>query len=150
MLIASIAGYLVAVLFGFCGIVNIASFLSEPEAITSHSEFTTGLVMAAWPLAVAVVVFLLTEIAGLLTRQSIMLSSLKQEEPAEKQETEKKQLKRPAPLPASAYFDSSATPAAPVVAHNPTPQVPMERKHAAPAPPKEEPKPEGLNFFRVD
>ena len=86
MFLASIAGYLVAVLFAFCGIVNLATFLSEPEAITNHSDFTTGLVQAAWPLAVAVAVCLLTEIAGLLTKQSIMLSSLKQDEATEKQE----------------------------------------------------------------
>lgn len=149
MFLASIAGYLVAVLFAFCGIVNLATFLSEPEAITNHSDFTTGLVQAAWPLAVAVAICLLTEIAGLLTRQSIMLSSLKQDETTEKQDAPKKQPKRPAPLPSTAYFDSSATPA-PVAAPEPKPQVPTERRKAVPPPPTEEKKPEGLNFFRVD
>lgn len=150
MFLAAIAGYLVAVLFAFCGIVNIATFLSEPETITSHTEFTNGLVQAGWPLAVGVAVWLLTEIAGMLTRQSIVLGSLKQEEPTEHQDTQKKQPKRPAPLPASAYFDSSSTPATPVVTQAPAPQVPMERKKPEPVPPTEKKKPEGLNFFRVD
>lgn len=136
-------------LFAFCGIVNLATFLSEPESITNHSEFTNGLVQAAWPLAVAVTIYLLTEIAGLLTRQSIMLSSLKQDEPTEKQETANKQPKRPTPLPSSAYFDSSATPA-PVATPELKPQVPTEPKKVVPPPPAEEKKPEGLNFFRVD
>lgn len=136
-------------LFAFCGIVNLATFLSEPAAITNHSDFTTGLVQAAWPLAVAVVVCLLTEIAGLLTRQSIMLSGLKQDEATEKQEAPKKQPKHPAPLPSSAYFDTSATPA-PVPTPELKPQVPTEPKKVVPPPPAEEKKPEGLQFFRVD
>ena len=136
-------------LFAFCGIVNLATFLSEPEAITNHSEFTNGLVQAAWPLAVAVAVLLLTEIAGLLSRQSIMLSSLKQDESTEKQTAANKHPKRPAPLPSSAYFASSATPA-PVATPEPKPQEPTETKKVVSPTPEEEKKPEGLHFFRVD
>ena len=149
MFLASIAGYLVAVLFAFCGIANLVTFLSEPEAITNQTEFTTGLVQASWPLAVGVTIYLLTGIAGLLTRQTIMLNSLKLDEPTEKQEAANKQPKRPAPLPSAAYFDTSATPA-PVAAPEPKTQLPTEPKKVVPPPPAKEKKPEGLNFFRVD
>lgn len=156
MFIATIAGYLVATLFAFCGLVCLGHVLSDLSAIKSASEFVTTLAVAAWPLAVAVAIYLLTQIAGLLQRQGIMLSCVQTLQPPQPAPVAK--VKKPAPVPpaqpaAADYFQAAPAPEEPVALPPRVPQPPTEEAPTPAAPArKNEVKetPNGLNFFRVD
>lgn len=177
MFIAVIAGYLVAALFAFCGLASIIIAISSMSQGMGAQLFLTGLCQAAWPLAVGVGIYLLTQIAIMLERQGIIISDMDdQETPADKKAKEAAP-KRPAPLPSGSYFHTDSAPRAP---RTPAPQPHVENPpSAAPeapsiaeikdiasaaaeeaareaAEPTQEIKPvikrrdEGLSFFRVD
>lgn len=156
MFIATIAGYLVATLFAFCGLVSIGHVLTDLSAIKSASEFVTTLAVAAWPLAVAVAIYLLTQIAGLLQRQGIMLSCVQTLQPPQPAPVAK--VKKPAPVPpaqpaAADYFQAAPVQAPPMPPSPSVPQPPAEES-PAPLPPARQKEvketPNGLNFFRID
>ncbi|MBR2126556.1 MAG: hypothetical protein IJ943_07455 [Akkermansia sp.] len=153
MFIATIAGYLVATLFAFCGLVSIGHVLSDLSTIKSAAEFVNTLAVAAWPLAVAVVVYLLTQVASLLQRQGIMLSCVQPPLPAPVTKVKKPVPVRPAQPMAADYFQTAPAPEEPVALPPRVPQPPTEEAPTPAAPArKNEVKetPNGLNFFRVD
>ncbi len=178
MFLAVILGYLVAALFAFCGIANICIFLSSAKQGMGAQHFIEELSLAAWPLAVAAIVYLLTQLAILLEQQSIVAVDLETEKDSpHSKETDVP--KRPAPLPAGSYFH--AEPAPRPTPPQLTPTLPQNTPAATPpteapsiaeveniataaaeeaareeAEPAADIKPiikrrnDGLNFFRVD
>ena len=149
MFIATIAGYLIATLFAFCGIVNIWHVFADSSTISTASDFVNTLAMAAWPLAVAVVVFMLTQMAGLLQKQNILLSCLSQTPATPIPASKAPQVnKRPIPQHQARDFfnaEEPVTPAAP-----PKPSVAPPSRVTPAQQPTPENKQEGLNFFRID
>ncbi len=177
MFIAVIAGYLVAALFAFCGLASIIIAISSMSQGMGAQLFLTGLCQAAWPLAVGVGIYLLTQIAIMLERQGIIISDMdEQEAPADKKSQDATP-KRPAPLPSGSYFHTDSAPRAP----RPAAKQPSSEYNTAVAPeapsiaeiediasaaaeeaareaaePTQEIKPvikrrdDGLSFFRVD
>lgn len=109
MFLAVILGYLVAALFAFCGIANICMFLSSAKQGMGAQLFIGGLSLAAWPLAVAAIVYLLTQLAILLEQQGIIAANSETEtdSPHGKEDAAPK---RPAPLPAGSYFHAEPAP----------------------------------------
>ncbi len=104
MLLALIAGYLVSVFFAFCGVVCTASVLMSAEKGMNSHEFFSELALAAWPLAVSAVVYILTRILYTLTRQQII------QQEAKPVVTSNAPVKKTAPLPQGAYFKAPAAP----------------------------------------
>lgn len=109
MFVALIAGYLVATLFAFCGITSIYYFISELPQGAGVVVYVNGLVAAAWPLAVGVAVFLLTQIANLLEVQKIMALSQPVAEP-QRPVSAKPKAKPPVAMPQGSYFKATPVP----------------------------------------
>lgn len=63
MWIAVIFGYLVSVLFAFCGVVKTIAVVQSIEKFDDYPAFLSTLSLEAWPLAVGMALFLLTQIA---------------------------------------------------------------------------------------
>ena len=127
MFLAVIAGYLVAALFAFCGLYNVIVFLTNLEQTAGATAFVNGTALAAWPLAVAAVVYILTRIAILLENQEIISSDFAEQQRSHTEEL-RPQTKRPiapAPLPSGSYFH--ATPVA-----QPSPSI-TQPSHPRPA-----------------
>ncbi|MBR3925704.1 MAG: hypothetical protein IKJ58_02965 [Akkermansia sp.] len=162
MLLALIAGYLVSVLFAFCGVVNTACVLIDAENGMGAHAFFNELALAAWPLAVGTIVYLLTRILYTLRQQQIIQQDAK---PAA---SPPPPIKRPAPLPQGTYF-KSPTPQPPppppsiqeakafvlTAAHEEDDEDYDEIKVSIPNSPArhnpQQQRPEnGLNFFRVE
>ena len=111
MFVAVIMGYVVTAIFAFCGIAATVIFLSDMSQISDKMEFITGICMAAWPLAVAAVVYLLTQISLLIERQGIIsanFSTTTATPTAKTAAAAPGKLQPPAPLPAGRYFHVSA------------------------------------------
>lgn len=83
MFIAVIAGYVVAAVFAFCGVVQAVLFLQGCEHSMGTASFFHGLAVSLWPLAVACSIFLLTQIATMLEHLIISHSSPQQGEDRE-------------------------------------------------------------------
>ncbi len=162
MLLALIAGYLVSVLFAFCGVVNTACVLISAEKGMGSRDFFNELVLAAWPLAVGTVVYLLTRILYTLRQQQIVQQDVK---PAASTPSP---VKKPAPLPQGAYFKAPPPPPPPpppsiqeakafvlTAANEEDDEDEDEIKVSIPNSPArhnpQQQRPEnGLNFFRVE
>lgn len=142
MFSAVIAGYLISALFVFCGFVNTYLYVSSIEQDMGVQNVMVGLCTAAWPLAVAVAVFLLTQMAILLERISIYAAMTPESTPAPKPvatgaaasgaATPGKRSPLP-PLPTGSYFRADAAPT-PAPAAAPAPQ--KKETHTAPAEPE--------------
>ena len=176
MFAAVIAGYLVSALFVFCGLVNTCIFISNIEQDMGVQAAMSGLCVAAWPIAVATAIFLLTQIAVQLERMGILSTAQ-----AEIPELPDSQTATPAtkraphipPLPTGSYFRADAPtpetkaalsfPAAVPQAPAPSIEELSDIASAAAAEaasedvsPREEIPPvikrneNGLNFFRID
>lgn len=104
MLLAFIAGYLVSALFAFCGVVSTAYVFMNAEKGVGSQAFFSELALAAWPLAVSAVVYLLTRILYILAQQQIMQQDAKTvvstNHPVKKQQ----------PHPQGAYFKTPPIP----------------------------------------
>lgn len=160
MFVALIAGYLVATLFAFCGIVNIYCFISELPQGAGAAVFSNGLVAAAWPLAVAAVVFLLTQIANLLEVQKIMALNAAVDKPVSPAPA-KPAAKPPVAMPQGSYFKATPAPVPPPTAadiENLAATIEKEAEEQGSATPEPEPAKQPikkrednqLKFFRVE
>lgn len=154
-----IAARLLAVLFTFCGVVQLCAQLSGPRP-ESAGAFAEALLNSCWPLAVAGAIELLVQIACMLEKMLLQRAEAAEKATAERKGPLKPVVKKSAEPPASAsgqFFRSNPMPEPPV-APTPKPEPRTEAPAAAAEKPKteqkEEPKPEkkdsGLSFFRVD
>lgn len=154
-----IIGHLLAVLFGFCGVVSLGSLLSG-STFDSAGAFTMALANASWPLAVAGIIELLIQIACMV--EKLMLpGAVGAVGPAPEKATPfKPVIKKQQVEPASAsgqFFRSNPVPESPVVPplDEQKPIAAEAEKHEPVKQDNEEKKtPEklgsGLSFFRVD
>lgn len=68
MFVAVIVANVIAALFAFLGVGQIICYLSADERPASATQFLFGLSNASWPLAVAVAIYLLVQIATWLEK----------------------------------------------------------------------------------
>lgn len=157
MFVVVIVSHLLAVLFGFCGVVMLGSVLSGPT-FDSAGAFTLALACAAWPLALAGIIELLLQIACMLEKLVMQKGGVAEGTTPAKPTPLKPVVKKPAE-PASAsgqFFRSNPVPEPPVVPPLEEPKTAAdEAKKNEPVKQEEEKKePEkpasGLSFFRVD
>ena len=78
MFIAVTLGYMITVTFATCGAVSTAIYLTELSQQTTRLEFVNGLTAAAMPLAIAAIIFLLTQILVALQKNNILLNHAQQ------------------------------------------------------------------------
>lgn len=152
MFIVVIVAHLVAVLFSFCGVVRVGASVSG-TTYSSAGEFAAALAIAAWPLAVAVAVEILIQIACMVEKLLITRAAVTPVDTEAKKTKNKNVAKQQNEHPSEAgmFFRADRVPAQPAapVAESPV----VEEK--APAQPEEkavepEKKAPSLNFFRVD
>lgn len=157
MFIVVIVAHLVAVLFSFCGLVQLGAFLSEPNpsnvAVFGAGDFAAGLAKAAWPIAVAIAVEIFIQIACMFEKLLIARASgdeITATAPkAKAKPIAKKQSEQPSE--AGMFFRADRVPEPPaappvdepVVAEKKTEQA----KEEAALPEKKAP---SLSFFKVD
>lgn len=163
MFVAVIVGNLLAVLFAFCGIVNVCSYIVGDKA-ASAASFAFGLAVSSWPLAVAGMIYLLVQIACLLEKLCLQRTDAAYAAvaPAKCASSEPDKAKKPkAPAEASAQFFKAEPlpPPPPPVTPLPAPANPPTSNSdtksliptpAAPEPPRQKKPADSLNFFRVD
>lgn len=154
-----IVAHLLAVLFTFCGVVQLCVQLGGPRP-ESAGEFVGSLLLSCWPLAVAVLIELLVQIACMLEK---ML--LQKADPAEKAVAERKMPFKPVtkkqsePASASGQFfranpvpPTPPAPTTPVVSKPEPPVEPVKKEEVKETPAAEKPqkKESSLSYFRVD
>lgn len=74
MFAAVLAGYLIATMFAFCGLVSTFSYLSGLTPQNDAAAIVNGLALAAWPLAVAALLFIASCLATRLQTLTILLT----------------------------------------------------------------------------
>lgn len=169
MWIAVIFGYFLSAAFAYCGMMNLAVYISEVEDSTSYLLFVKGLPEAGWPLAVGMILYVLIQIALLLEKRALSPSDARLSSSSTKKEdspTEKKRrtneretsqevyfrIQPPPPLPESPV-SSTPPPASTPCASASAPASKMEREQFPPPPHGETEsgeKRKKLSFFRVD
>lgn len=158
MFFVVILGHLLAVLFGFCGVVSLGSLLSGPT-FDSAGAFTMALAVASWPLAVAGIIELLVQIACMMEKQMLPGVFGTTGAAPEKSAPFKPVIKKQQAEPASAsgqFFRSNPVPESPVVPplEEPKPSADEAKKNEPVKQEEEKKEPEkpasGLSFFRVD
>lgn len=157
MFIVVIVAHLVAVLFSFCGVVQVGAFISGPT-YSSAGAFASALSIAAWPIAVAVAVEILIQIACMLEKLLISRASVASVDAMPKKskaQTAAKQ-QREQTSEAGMFFRADRLPEQPVapVVEEPIAEEPKVEEKAAVQPEEKVAEPEkkvpALNFFRVD
>ncbi len=176
MFFAVIAAYVVATAFAFCGVVSMVSYIGAADRSMEYSAFLSGLVVAMWPIAVAMVLVLLTQIACLVEKW-VLLWQIAQETagPAETPKPKHPAAATPARAkaeekPAPTYFpcdniqaitppllekEDEEKPAEATSAENSeqkanTPAAPASPDSPATQPPPARKKEDGLSFFKLD
>ncbi|MBQ4594004.1 MAG: hypothetical protein IJA81_05195 [Akkermansia sp.] len=158
MFFVVILGHLLAVLFGFCGVVSLGSLLSGPT-FDSAGAFTMALAVASWPLAVAGIIELLVQIACMMEKQMLPGVFGTTGAAPEKSAPFKPVIKKQQAEPASAsgqFFRSNPVPESPVVPplEEPKPSADEAKKNEPVKQEEEKKEPEKpascLSFFRVD
>lgn len=156
MFITVICAHLLAVLFSFCGIVQLCAQLGGPRP-ESAGAFAAGLLASCWPLAVAGIIELLVQIAGMLETLLLQKSGVSDiGESSTKSPFRPVVKKQEEPVSAAGrFFRADPVPEAPVAEDplNDTEEVSetVKNEEAAPEEKKEpERKERTLNFFRVD
>ncbi len=81
MFISVIAAYVLATAFAFCGVVNTVGYIAESQQGMGAFLFIQGLAVAMWPLAVAMLLVMLVQIACKL-EQWMLLWTISQAKPA--------------------------------------------------------------------
>lgn len=71
MLLAVLSGYIVAAAFAFCGVYQLAEGVGSLTPESGYSSLMHTIPATAWPLAVACVVYTLTQIAVQVERNAI-------------------------------------------------------------------------------
>lgn len=179
MSLAVIMGYVVAAVFLFCGIANTVIYMQHIQQTMTASAFVNGLAISMWPLALAAIVYLLTQIAILLERQCIVAENppvpqAPAPSPSQPVSRTKSRGMTKLPLPdpprqtfpygspAPAASTQPARPAAPsslreaaaaaiaAAAASTAPKVPSSRRAPSSPAPEDESSPEDLTFFRID
>ncbi len=163
MYIAVLVGHLVALLFAFCGVVNLC-YLDFDRSM-GVQVFFAQLALAAWPLAVGTVIYVLVQAAMLVERLVIYT-----ENPPAGAEAAPKSGKggaknggraetlQPGPVPAAQVVGRRAAtePAAKSAGHTAPPalpEMPAEQPVKQPAPeakPAEPQKEEGPHYFKLN
>ncbi len=68
MFFSVIAAYVIAAAFAFCGVINMITCISNATKDMGYPAFIAGLAIAMWPLAVAMALVMLVQIACLIER----------------------------------------------------------------------------------
>ncbi len=157
MFLAVIMGYVVSAVFLFCGIANTVIYLQGLNPSMTAPDFVNGLALAMWPLAIAAVIYILTQMAILIERQCIITENppLAQSPALPKgKSTRPAAPSTPAPLPQAKSIPTSlkeATAAAAIAAADASAAA-WENKgnHTASSQGSDEKRQEDLQFFRID
>lgn len=157
MFFVVIIAHLVAVLFAFCGLVQLGSFLSEPNpsnaAVFGAGAFAAGLAKAAWPIAVAIVVEIFIQIACMLEKLLIARSSGDDVTATAPKAKVKPIVKKQSEQPSESgmFFRANRAPEPPAAPHVEEPITEEKKTEQVKAesvvPEKKEP---SLSFFKVD
>lgn len=173
MFLAVIMGYVVSAVFLFCGIANTVIYLQGLNPSMTAPDFVNGLALAMWPLAIAAVIYILTQMAILIERQCIITENppLAQSPALPKgKSTRPAAPSTPAPLPKAPFFPAShpaassnqqaksiptslkEAAAAAAIAAADTSAAAWENKgnHTASPQGSDEKRQEDLQFFRID
>ena len=154
MYIAVILGRVVAALFAFCGVVNILAHVGNMTKTMGYPNFIHGLAVAAWPLAVGTVIWILVE--AVLHLEKLVFHADSAAVPVT---LPRKKAKRPNKESTPTYFNappvSQPVPAPARADIRPAPAPAGDAAGgAAPEPEKPEAKPipkdDGMKFFKVD
>lgn len=162
MYIAVLVGHLVALLFAFCGVVNLC-YLDFDRSM-GVQVFFAQLAVAAWPLAVGTAIYVLVQAAMLVERLVIYTENppASAEAPKGGKGTAKNggraESLQPGPVPAAQVVGrrAAAEPAAKSAGHTAPPALPempaeQPEKQPAPAAKPEEPKQEeGPHYFKLN
>ncbi len=100
MFFSVIIGYVVAVAFAFCGAAATVTYVMEAPHDTTYTFFLEGLAVKMWPLAVALALVLLIQIACQIERLRLTWA-MSQLAPAAPARTAKSATPKPAPTPAA-------------------------------------------------
>ncbi len=159
MFFAVIATYLVATAFAFCGIVRTVGYIKEAQPGMGSYVFIDGLTLAMWPLAVAMALVMLVQIACQLERWKLLWTMAQSTTPASSPKaaasahSPKPTPPAAAPKAAPAVAADAAIAITPPVVRTPA-AAPEPPKDASPTAPPASPAPagkaEGLNFFKLD
>lgn len=152
-----IVAHLLAVLFTFCGVVQLCVQLGGPRP-ESAGEFVGSLLLSCWPLAVAVLIELLVQIACMLEKLLLQKSDSADTSVAERKTPFKPVTKKQGDAASASgqYFRANPLPQPPTPPTPPTPPSPApvaeEKKQTTDAPAEQQPqkKESSLSFFRVD
>ena len=162
MYIAVLVGHLGALLFAFCGVVNLC-YLDFDRSM-GVQVFFAQLAVAAWPLAVGTAIYVLVQAAMLVERLVIYTENPPASADAPKggkgtaKNGGRAESLQPGPVPAAQVVGRRAAtePAAKSVGHTAPPALPempaeQPEKQPAPAPKPEEPKQEeGPHYFKLN
>ena len=162
MYIAVLVGHLVALLFAFCGVMNLC-YLDFDRAIGVQGFFGQ-LALAAWPLAVGTAIYVLVQAAMLVERLVIYTENppASAEAPKGGKGTAKNggraESLQPGPVPAAQVVGrrAAAEPAAKSAGHTAPPalpEMPAEQPEKQPAPaakPAEPKQEEGPHYFKLN
>ena len=162
MYIAVLVGHLVALLFAFCGVMNLC-YLDFDRSIGVQGFFGQ-LALAAWPLAVGTAIYVLVQAAMLVERLVIYTENppASAEAPKGGKGTAKNggraESLQPGPVPAAQVVGrrAAAEPAAKSAGHTAPPalpEMPAEQPEKQPAPaakPAEPKQEEGPHYFKLN
>ncbi len=148
MFFSVIIAYVVAAVFAFCGAVNTVSCFMDAQREEGYFRFIADLSVAMWPLAVAVIILMLVQIACKLERWMLLWtisSSGKGSGSTTHHVCASAHAQAQAQAPAPFHMPGSEPlPVQPTTALNaPEPK-------ATNAPKSDDPKQEGLSFFKLD
>ncbi len=166
MFFSVIAAYVIAAAFAFCGVVGVFNYIAGFDRhAADYPTFLAGLAVSLWPLAVAIAIVMLVQVACLVERWILLWQMGQGSAPvggaaapaARKKPAAAESVKKPEPREESAptYFaceDIAPAVKPPVMRDEPKPapapkaEVPAEAEdaapaEAAPAPKAEEPAP---------
>ena len=155
MFAAVLAGYLIATLFAFCGLVSTFSYLSSLTPQNDTTAIVNGLALAAWPLAVAALLFISATLAARLQTLTLLLACI-QTSP-ESSPVKQKKPQPPQQQPEGTYFRS------PQVQPKNKPSHQKDGQESTPpashtdtqaeqpsSPPADQPIDSGLSYFRIN
>ena len=162
MYIAVLVGHLVALLFAFCGVVNLC-YLDFDRAIGVQGFFAQ-LAVAAWPLAVGTAIYVLVQAAMWVERLVIYTENPPASADAPKggkgtaKNGGRAESLQPGPVPAAQVVGRRAAtePAAKSAGHTAPPalpEMPAEQPEKQPAPaakPAEPKQEEGPHYFKLN
>ncbi len=158
MFLSVIVAYVIAATFAFCGAAGAVHYIMEAPEDMGYFPFIEGLAVAMWPLAFAVALLVLVQIATKLERWMLLWTLAQAPTPAGGRPIAPRHpAPKPAPAPSTpapqvSYFGTVTPPLAddtlPAAPSHPEPEAQEEAPVPQPARPAEEQK--GLSFFKLD